>query len=181
MTKENDSYDKLVRILRKSRPYLLHPEIIENKVIERIQRQDQVDGRFSEFIDALFGWVYIGWVRRSLIGVSVMLVALFVWQQAFIFRQVRDIGKQIVIIGNGSSAVSSSTLDKRLTLYRMSAGLSPDIEIRISERQLEELLDSHNDVQVKYKDLMRIIEGDPELKSYVEKRLREDKEYKPDI
>ena len=44
---------------------------------------------FSDFIESLFGWVYIGWVRRSLIGVSVVLVAIFVYQQAFIFREVK--------------------------------------------------------------------------------------------
>lgn len=181
MTNVNDSYDKMVRILRNSRPDLLHPEVIENEVIKRIQYENQRDGRFSEFIDVLFGWVYIGWVRRSLIGVSVVLVAIFVYQQAFIFRQVKNIGKQVVIIGNESSAVSYSAIDKRLTMYKMSARLSPDGEIRISESQLEDLLDSYNDLQVRYKDLLRIIEGDPELKSYIENRLMEEKKFKPDI
>jgi hypothetical protein len=181
MTKVNDTYNKLVRVLRNSRPDLLNPEIIENEIIGRIRRQDQRNGGFPEFVEALFGWVYIGWVRRSLIGVSVVLVAVFAYQQAFILRQVRNIGKQVVIIGSESSAVSSPALDKRLTLYKMSARLSPDGEIRISESLLEELLDSYNDLQVKYKDLLRIIEGDPELKSYIEKRLKEDKRNKPDI
>lgn len=181
MTKVNDSYDKLVRILRNSRPDLLHPEIIESEIIGTIQRQEQRNGRFSEFVDALFGWVYIGWVRRSLIGVSVVLVAIFTYQQAFILRQVKNIGKQVVIIGSESSSVTSSDLDKRLTLYKMSARMSPDGEIRISESLLEEFLDSYNDLQIKYKDLLRIIDGDPELKSYIEKRLKEDTRYKPDI
>ncbi len=181
MTKENDNYDRLVRMLRNSRPDLFRPENIENEVIKRIQSRDQSNGRFSGFIDALFGWVYIGWVRRSLIGVSVLLVAIFVYQQAFIIRQVNNISKQVVIIGSESSSVSSSALDKRLALYRLTVRLSPDREIRISESRLEELLDSYDDLQVKYKDLLRIIEEDPELKSYIENRLKEDKEYKPDI
>jgi len=181
MTQGNDRYDRMMKILKNSRPDLTHPEEIENEVIGRIQRHSQRSGRFSDFIESLFGWVYIGWVRRSLIGVSVVLVAIFVYQQAFIFRQVKNISKQIVITGNESSAVSSSVLDKRLTLYKMSARLSPAGEIRISESQLEELLDSYNDLQVKYKDLLRIIEGDPELKAYIENKLREDKKYKPDI
>ena len=181
MTKENDNYDRLVRMLRNSRPDLLRPENIENEVIKRIQSRNRSSGMFSGFIDALFGWVYIGWVRRSLIGVSVLLVAIFVYQQAFIIRQVNNISKQVVIIGSESSSVSSSALDKRLALYRLTVRLSPDREIRISETRLEELLDSYDDLQVKYKDLLRIIEEDPELKSYIENRLKEDKEYNPDI
>ena len=38
MRQENDRYDKLMRILKNSRPELLNPEEIENEVIGRIQR-----------------------------------------------------------------------------------------------------------------------------------------------
>ena len=110
-----------------------------------------------------------------------MLIAIFVYQQAFIFRQVKAISKNIVITGNESSDVSSSVLGRRLTLYRMSSRLSPAGEIRIPESQLEELLDSYNELQVKYKDLLRIIEENPELKKTIEKKLKEEKNNKPEI
>jgi len=177
----NDRYRKMIDILRNSSPALIESEEFENEVIRKIQHADQKRDGISDLIESLFGWVYIGWVRRSLIGIAVALIAVFVYQQAFIFRQVKNISKQIVITGNESSAVSSSVLDKRLTLYKMSARLSPAGEIRISERQLEELLESYNDLQVKYKDLLRIIEEDPGLKSYIENKLKEEKKYKPDI
>jgi hypothetical protein len=77
--------------------------------------------------------------------------------------------------------VSSSTLDKRLTFYKLSTRLSPGGDIGISESQLEEFLNSYNDLQVKYKDLLRIIEENPELKRYIENKLNEEKNYKPDI
>jgi hypothetical protein len=120
-------------------------------------------------------------VRRSLIGISVVLVAIFVYQQAFIFRQVKELNRKIVITGNESSAVSSSELEKRLVLYKMSSKLSLTGEVRISESQLDEFLDAYSELQVKYKDLIRIIEEDPELKNYIENKLKEDRKYKPDI
>jgi len=181
MTEENERYTRIVNILRNSRPDLSKPSEIENEIIGRIQSKKTRSGRIPDFIEAIFGWVYIGWVRRSLIGVSVVLISIFVYQQAFIFRQVKEISKQIVITGNESSAVSSSVLDKRLTLYRMSSRLSPAGEIRISESQLEELLDSYNELQVKYKDLIRIIEENPDLKKSIEKKLKEEKNDKPEI
>jgi len=46
---------------------------------------------------------------------------------------------------------------------------------------LEELLDSYWDLQGKYKDLLRIIEENPELNKYIEKRLDEEKNNKPDL
>ena len=181
MKAENDRYKKMMEILRNSKPDLIQPEEIQSEVIRRIQREGQKSGGVSDFIESLFGWVYIGWVRRSLIGVAVILVAVFVYQQAFIFKQVKNISKQVVITGNETAPVSSSVLDKRLTLYKISIRLSPGGEIKISESQLEELLNSYNDLQVKYKDLLRIIEENPELKDYIENKLNQEKKYKPDI
>jgi parvulin-like peptidyl-prolyl isomerase len=181
MTAENDRYKKIMEILRKSRPDLLEPEEIEDKVIKRIQHENHRTGRVSDFIESLFGWVYIGWVRRSLIGAAIVLVGVFIYQQAFILKQVNNISKQVVSIGNESASVSSSEFDKKLTLYKISARLSPGREIKISENQLEELLDSYKSLQVKYKDLMRIIEENPELKQYIENKLNEERHNKPDI
>jgi hypothetical protein len=110
-----------------------------------------------------------------------LLVLVFVYQQAFIFKQVKDISKQIVIIGNGYSKFSASELDKKLTLYKISSRLSSGREIRISESQLKELLESYDDLQVRYKDLIRVIEEDPELKKYIEDKLIEIKNKKPDL
>jgi hypothetical protein len=181
MTTENERYKKMVEILRKSKPDLVQPEELENEVIKRIQRENKDTFRLSDFIDSLFGWVYIGWVRRSLVGAAVIMVALFVYQQAFIFRQVKNISKLVVISGIETAKTSSSDLEKRLTLYKMSTRLSPGEDINISARQMEKFLDSYNDLQIKYKDLLRIIEEDPDLKNYIEKRLEQEKKYKPDI
>ena len=38
---------------------------------------------------------------------------------------------------------------------------------------MKELIDSVNNIQIKYKDLMKLIEEDSELKKYVENKLIE--------
>lgn len=181
MRAENDRYKKMMEILRSSRPDLVRPEEIENEVIKRIRHKNRQTGRISDFIDSLFGWVYIGWVRRSLVAAAAIMVLVFVYQQAFILKQVKNISKQVVISGNETVPVFSSTLEKRLTLYKISTRLTPGGDIRISESQLEEFLNTYNDLQVKYKDLLRLIEENPELKRYIENKLNEEKDYKPDI
>ncbi len=180
-TDENNNYDRIVNILKNSRPELTNPEEAGDEIIRRIRARNQRSGRIPGLVESLFDWVYIGWARRSLIGVSAVLIAIFVYQQAFIFRQVKDLSRQIVITGNERSAMSSSELGKRLILYRMSSKLSPAGEVRISESQMEEFLDAYSELQVKYKDLLRIIDEDPELKEYIENKLKEDKKFKPDI
>lgn len=181
MTVENDKYRKVIEILRNSKPDLSQPEEIENEIIIRIQHENRKNDRISDFIDSLFGWVYIGWVRRCFVGAAVLLVAVFVFQQAFILKQVNNISKQVVINGNESMPVSSSEFDKKLTMYKISTRLSRDRGMQISESQLEDLLDSYESLQVKYKHLLRIIDENPELKEYFENKLNEEKKNKPDI
>lgn len=181
MTADNDRYKKIMEILRSSRPDLTGPDEIENEVINRILQKNLQPVWFSDLTESLFGWIYIGWMRRCLVGAAVILIAIFVYQQAFIFKQVKNISKQVVITGNETGQGSSSALDKRLTLYKISSRLSPGGETKISESQIKELLDSFYDLQIKYKDLLRIIEEDPELKIYIEKKLNHEKKFKPDI
>ena len=181
MTKENDRYKKIIEILRNSRPDLIQPEGIENEVIRKIQNKDQKSGTVSDFIESLFSWVYIGWVRRSLVGAAVVLVAVFIYQQGFILKQVRNISERVVNIGNEQVSVPSSEFARRLTLYKMSTRLTPAGEIRVSEKQLEYILNSYDELLVKYKDLIRIIEEDPALKQYIENKLNEEGNEKSDI
>ena len=181
MTKENDRYKKIIEILRNSRPDLIQPEGIENEVIRKIQNEDQKTGTVSDFIESLFSWVYIGWVRRSLVGAAVVLVAVFIYQQGFILKQVRNISERVVNIGNEQVSVPSSDFARRLTLYKMSTRLAPARGKRVSEKQLEEILNSYDELLVKYKDLIRIIEEDPALKQYIENKLNEEGNKKSDI
>jgi parvulin-like peptidyl-prolyl isomerase len=181
MTEDNDRYKKIIEILRSSRPDLAEWEKNEYEVMKRIQQENLRTSRVSSFIESLFGWVYIGWVRRSLIGAAVVLVGIFIYQQAFILKQVNNISKQVISIGNESASVSSSEFDKQLTLYQISSRLSPERGIKISINQLKELLDSYKTLQTKYKDLIRIIEENPDLKQYIETKLIEEKNKKPDI
>jgi hypothetical protein len=181
MTAENDRYKRMMEILRNSRPDLKRPEEIENEIIKRIQRGSRQTGRFLYFIDSLFGWVYIGWVRRSLVAAAVIMVSVFVYQQALILKQVNNISRQPLVIGSEPMPGSMTEFDKKLTLYKISNRLSPASKIQIPEKQMEQILESFDSLQSKYKDLMRVIEENPELKKYIEDKLNENRKYKPDI
>ena len=181
MTAENDRYKKIMEILRSSRPVLARPEEIEDEVIIRIQRRDHQADRVTDFMSSLFGWVYIGWVRRSLVAVAAIMVSVFIYQQALILKQVNNISRQPVVIGSEPFPGSMTGFDNKLTIYKVSNRLSPASEIKISEKQLDQILESYNDLRSKYKDLIRIIEEDPELKKYIEEKLDENRKYKPEI
>jgi hypothetical protein len=181
MKAASNKYKKIVEILRRSSPDLIFPETIENEIMNRIKGENLNAGRMSVIIESLFGWIYIGWVRRGLTAAAVILVAVFIFQQASILNQVRNISEQVVTIGNGAASVPTQNFMKKLTLYKITNSLASDRETRVSEKQLEELINSYDDLLVKYRNLERIIEEDPEIKELIEKRLNDGKNYKPDI
>lgn len=181
MTGENNMYKRVIKTLRDSRPELIRPDDMGNEVLSRIRNIAPKKERITYFTESLFGWVYIGWVRRSLVGAAVILVSVFIYQQVFILKQVKTISEQVVILSNGSAQSSAYELDNRLTFYKIPAGISSGRDIRISQRRLKELLESYESLELKYRDLLRIIEEDPELKKYIEKKLIEENSIKPDI
>lgn len=180
MSAENEKYKRMIDILRVSKPDLPDPQRTESEIIDKIKLEAQKTGMVSDLIESLFGWVYIGWVRRSLIGVAGLLLVVFIYQQASILNQVKNLNDKVVSIGNLQVSGFSSDYDRKLTFYKISTSLNRKSRIKISDAQIEELLNSYEDLQVRYKDLLRIIDENPELKKYIEKKLNEE-DSKPEI
>ena len=173
MKTESEKYNKVLNILRNSRPQLDSTEDIEREVINKIARAHQKRLNLSEIIDFLFGWVYIGWVRRSLITASVILVLVFVYQQGVILKRIDVISRQTVVTDKGIVSMPADEIEKLLLVYKNSGRRFPSKTITISEKEMKDLLESVKELQIKYKDLENLIESDPELKKLIEKKLVE--------
>jgi len=173
MIMESEKYNKILKVLRESKPVLDSTGDIEKEVIKRISRVKQPAFNFSEAIDTLFGWVYIGWVRRALITASVFLVIVFIYQQGVMFKQINFLSKQIIDNGGEIQISTEKQVEKLLMTYKKSGRGFSSRNITLSEKQIKELLDSVNDVKAKYKDLMDIIQKDPELKKLYNDKLTE--------
>jgi hypothetical protein len=169
----NEKYDKVMNLLRNSKPVLDSTDNIEREVMKRISEVRHSGLFLSEAADLLFGWVYIGWVRRSLITASIVLVMIFVYQQAIILKRINVISRQTVVTDRENTTSSSDEIEKLLMVYINSGRRFPSKNITLSESQMKELLESVNELQIRYKDLENLIEGDPELKKLIEKKLIE--------
>jgi hypothetical protein len=178
MKTENEKYDIIINLLRKSKPELDSTEDIEREVFRKISRRRRSGADLSELIDFLFGWVYIGWVRRSLIAASVALVLIFVYQQGVILKRIDKISKQVIVSDKELISTTDDKIEKLLMVYKNSGRKFPSKTITISERQLKELLESVKDLQIKYKDLEELINGDPELKKLIEQKLIDSNRHK---
>jgi CHASE3 domain sensor protein len=178
MKTENEKFDKVLDLLRKSKPLVDSSDDIEREVIKRITRISQSGLYFSEPIDFLFRWIYIRWVRRSLITASIVLVMVFVYQQRIILKRIEVVSRQTVVVNKENNSLPAEEIEKLLMIYRNTGRRFPSKTITISESQLKKLLESVNELQIKYKDLENLIEGDPELEKLIEKKLNENNNIK---
>jgi|GEM_PF-596009 hypothetical protein len=175
MKQENENYNKVLNLLRKSEPVLNSTEDIEREVIKRVIQSNRMQVFFSELVDFLFRWVYIGWVRKSLITVSIALVLVFVYQQGIILRRIDMLSHQTITIEKGNLPGQADEIEKLLMVYKNSGKRFSSKTVTFSEDQIKELLESVNELQIKYKDLENLIDGDPELKKLIEIKLIEKK------
>ena len=173
MKREEEKYDALLKILRKSEPKLESTKDIEDNVIRRIQQMENKDDRSMNLFDYLFGWVYIGWVRNSLVAASVFIVVFFVYQQSVILKRINALSNQPIINENRIMTGLTGNLKGNLLFYKLTGKKIKSQRNAITDKQIEEFLKSVNDLQDKYKDVIKLINEDPELKKEVEKRMTE--------
>jgi hypothetical protein len=173
MATEGIKYDRVLNILRRSKPELTGLDDIEETVLYEIRQSGKKRQEEFNLFDYLFGWVYIRWVKISLVTVSVFFVGLFIYQQSLILRRISLLENQMVV--TGSQFVSSSSVDleykllqNKLLLRKLNTG-----QVTITKRQMEKFMDSYDNLEHKYQDLIQIIDDDPELRQMLEKKLSE--------
>lgn len=173
MEPENEKYKRIIKILKESKPVLDSTEEIGKEVIRRISVVPKPKLLPSDLIDFLFRWIYINWVRRSLIAASVLLVMLFFWQNSVILRQNNFLIRHIMVSEGEVVNTPSMRIEKLLTMYRNTSRGFSSGNITISDKQLNQLIESIDELKSQYKDLKNIIEENPELKKYIEDKLTE--------
>ena len=102
MKKADEKYWKAIGVLKRSKPVMTGASDIREEVVDKISLlagKEKVD--FSVF-DFLFGWTEIVWIRRSLITISFVMVAIFIYQQSTIVKQLNWLSTQIGEIGRAS-------------------------------------------------------------------------------
>lgn len=181
MMPENKKYRRLLEILRESKPIMPDPDGIENEIIRRIKAKQATPSGKEILTERIFGWAYIGWVRRSLVAACVLVILVFVYQQTVILSQVKKISRQSVVITNELRTSPSEDAGRKLTILRLSKKLRSADESVISGEQLGILIRSYDEMESKYRNLLKIINEDPELKTYIEKRLNENLNKRSDL
>jgi hypothetical protein len=173
MKTEDRKYDKVLNLHQNSRPVMTDPESVTDKIMRQLQEEKSHVTYAELLLDFLFGWVYIGWVRRTMITVVLALAFLFIYQQSLIIKQVKELSGQR--IDNGTIVMTNlrEELIDQLRILKLTGKRFPDEKINVSEKEIDDMIRSLNKLQIKYKDVISLIEKDPELKKHVESRMLE--------
>ena len=175
MAAEEKKYERVLNILRQSKPVLTDVESVAEKVIRQLKEEESKISLPELIIEYLFGWVYIGWVRRSMMTAVLVVALLFGYQQALILRRINDLSGQRIQNGSLLMTNLNENLANKLLIYRIKGRKLSDEKISVSQKEIDELIYSLNKLQIKYKDVINLIENDPQLKKYVEDRMKENR------
>ena len=173
MKQENQQYNKVLELLRKSKPVLGSADVIEEKVLSRISKRNKLRFEIFCLIDFLFSWVYIGWIRRSLETAAVALVLVFIYQQTVILNEINYLSHQVTNTEIPKKYISTENISRKLMLYRLPLLRSQYGHMEFSEKQINELIQSMDEMKNEYQDLLKLIDDDPELKKLVEEKMTE--------
>ena len=173
MEKENDKLERIIDLLRKADPVLNSTEEIEEEVMIRISKRNNPEVYLNIAVDFLFSWIYIGWVRRSMVAVSIILLVLFVWQQVSLIKQINYLSSRAIFSEQEYGSDEPDIIQKKLIMYKLSGKRLPVQYVTISKKQMDLLLESINDLEGKYRDLLFLIQDDPELKRDIENKIIE--------
>lgn len=167
MMADKEKYEKIIQALRQSKPEMTGYDIIEENVMKRIARSNETDR--TGILDFLFGWIYIGWVRKSLITASFALLGFFIWQQHIIMNQINDLSSRLNENDRMMIYDRSASLEKRQKLLKLSREHSQGYYV--SEEELTRLIDSINHLNIRYRTLIDMIDDDTLLKKKIEESI----------
>jgi hypothetical protein len=173
MKQVNGKYEKVLEILKRTKPVLGSTGQIEENVLYRISDKQKSKSNTLDLLDFLFGWTYIVWVRRSLVTASVFILVAFVFQQSIMMKQINNLSRQIESYERDASGVQGEYTGRRMTMLRFSEKRFSLFKKTNSDKQVEELFRTIDQLKTEYKELDKLIKEDPELKKLIEKKLTE--------
>jgi hypothetical protein len=90
-----------------------------------------------------------------------------------ILKRINNLDRQTMLIENQMFNGTSNDLDGKLLFYEFTGRKIRSGNISLSQKQIELLIDSYGKLNSRYRDLLKLIDENPELKKYVEEKLND--------
>lgn len=172
MINKEKNLNKLLEVLRNSKPEIKDPGELTARIMSQIKERESSLNLFETGTAYLFGWVYIGWVRRSLAAAVLVLIAFFAYEQTVILKRINQLSYQKA---QNSMYLNTSfhdpfpdpeNTDSVNPIIKRSGRSHP-------EEDIDEMVRKVSKLREEYRDLFYLIENDPRIRQLVEEKLNE--------
>jgi len=173
MKKEDLKYEQLIDILRKSKPEFKDEEVINDRILRQIQLNKQKPEFKDMLIEFFFGWVYVGWVRKSMVTAALLVISIFIYQQSLILKRFEQLPKQEMPATEFNMSSLKSEVETRILQYQLSNKDISEKQRLLTEKEIDNFIKSLKKIKHKNKELLELVENDPLLKEYLEMKMKE--------
>jgi hypothetical protein len=171
MDEEQERFENVIKLLRMSQPEMGDAEKFSEKVIGKI-RQERTRVSVTELIyEFIFGWVYVGWMRRAMVTSAICMMLYIGYQQTVTLKRIETLSLRSVVDVDLMKTGMNSTIPDRWKPYAIFGKRTNGGRMEITEKRLDKFIESFNEFQKQNEEIFRLIETDPKSKEYVEERL----------
>lgn len=173
MKKEELKYEQLIDSLKKSKPEFRDEEVINDRIFRQILLKKEKPEIKDLIIEFFFGWVYVGWVRKSMIAAAILVISIFTYQQSLILKRLDQLPKQEIPATEFNMSSFKSEVETRILQYRLSDNDISEKQRLLTEKEIDNFIKSLKKIKHKNKELLEMVEKDPVLKEYLEMKMKE--------
>ena len=143
-------------------------------VLKEVRQLKKRSNRSNILGEIIFGWIYVGWIRKSLITIAALVIIFFGYQQAVILRKINSLSSQTYTNTIEPETSIADDISARMVYYRFAGKSFTEHELNVSEKEIDKLVVEIRKLKIKYEDLLYMIENDSQLNEYFEKKLNQD-------
>ncbi|UCG28291.1 MAG: hypothetical protein JSV24_02730 [Bacteroidales bacterium] len=167
--KKNEKYSKVIEVLKGNKPTLDNKEELIDAVMQKIQWKSQRVTVYEKLSNYLFGWTDFVWIRGTMTIAATVFIGIFIIQQIVITDRINSLEKQLVKTVNTLQIQEPDLgIMQKILLKIVAKDQMAEDSVTISRSDLEELLNSYQELQEDYEK----IKQDAGLEPYIRKVLR---------
>jgi hypothetical protein len=172
MRGEKERYERLTGKLSSFHREPPDSDMLAGRIMDRIASDNIAEPR-NTLTGLFFGWTTVAWVRRSMMAASITIISLFVYQQFQITSGLRELESKLSD-GLGKTDIRMTTSgNEYLNKIMLRGRFSTNDSIRVSVADIEDLIESYNELQLSYEKINRFLQMNPEFVKRLENEYGE--------
>ena len=173
MGTNDDLYKKVITSLGEHHNEPPHPANLSARIMERIAAEMSAKRNPFGFGAMIFGWTSVVWVRRTMTFAALLLVTLFAYQQFELIAGLRDLSVKLSGNTAGFEVKPAPSGGEYRNLLMLGGRLSSKDSISVSVSDIQNLIESYEELEESYEKIYRILQNNPELLKRLEKEFGE--------